>query len=40
LLRKPLQVIMKVIVGDGLALGCSGGRGATAGVAADEEIIA
>jgi hypothetical protein len=40
LLRETLQVIMKAKLGDGPALGGPGDDGATAGVAAEEEIIA
>jgi hypothetical protein len=40
LLRETLQVIMRVKLGDGSALGGPRGDGATAGVAAEEEIIA
>jgi hypothetical protein len=40
LLREALQVIMKVKLGEGLGLGGPGRAGVTAGVAAEEEIIA
>jgi hypothetical protein len=40
LLREALQVIMKALLGDRLTLGGLRGAGVTAGVAAEEEIIA